>query len=76
MILHALRVLFLLVVLAVTISYATALVLDPEQVGKGMMYVALYVILPAVGARRVISMRMTVVLPAPLGPRNPKISPL
>ncbi len=58
MILHALRVLFLLVVLAVTISYATALVRDPAQVEKGMMYVALYVILPAVGAFALIMVDM------------------
>src|SRR5450759_3075338 len=31
---------------------------------------------PAVGARIPQSMRMVVDLPAPLGPRNPKISPL
>src|SRR2546421_2414197 len=30
---------------------------------------------PALGARRVASTRTVVVLPAPLGPRNPKISP-
>ncbi len=31
---------------------------------------------PEVGDRRPQSMRMVVDLPAPLGPRNPKISPL
>ena len=29
------------------------------------------VMLPAVGSRRVTSIRITVVLPAPLGPRKP-----
>ena len=31
---------------------------------------------PLVGTERPISMRMVVVFPAPLGPRNPKTSPL
>ena len=30
---------------------------------------------PAVGATRVLNVRTVVVLPAPLGPRNPKTSP-
>ncbi len=31
--------------------------------------------LPAVGRSRVVSMRTVVLLPAPFGPRKPKISP-
>src|SRR5215468_8475750 len=34
------------------------------------------VALPAEGGRKQVSMRMVVVLPAPLGPRNPTICPL
>ena len=34
------------------------------------------VALPAVGGKKHVSMRMVVVLPAPLGPRNPTMSPL
>ena len=30
---------------------------------------------PSVGGRKPVSMRMEVVLPAPLGPRNPTTSP-
>jgi len=50
MILHAVRIVFLLVVLAITISFASEMVSKARNAGLDTTYVTLYVLLPALTA--------------------------
>ncbi|MHC4982209.1 MAG: PIN domain-containing protein [Planctomycetota bacterium] len=54
MILHLVRVVFLLVILAVTLTYA----LSEEVIGKGPSYITWYILLPAGGAFLLIMLDM------------------
>ena len=59
MILHVVRIVFLLVVLAVTISFAYGMVTDSRQTGEmGPTYITLYVLVPAVAAFALIMVDM------------------
>ena len=58
MILHVVRIVFLLVVLAITISYAYGIVSDGQHAGMGSTYITLYVLVPAIAAFALIMVDM------------------
>ena len=58
MILHVVRIVFILVVLAITISFAVGIATDKQQAWMGTTFITLYVLIPAIAAFALIMVDM------------------